>query len=493
MSLSYKTPGVYIQELNAFPGSVVAVPTAIPVFIGYTEKAMRNGKSLKGLPIRIGSLNEYNGLFGAAYTHRFMLAPGTINPFDSSALNSPALFYFYNCLRLFFQNGGSTCYILSVGTYGTNGDEPAVTEINPTDFSEEVFEVLAKESEPSIVVAPEIVSTCKTNPAACYEVYQRILKHCHDTQSRFAILDVNYEDAETDILQFRQQTGNDCLNYGAAYYPWLNTAVVDASEINLNNFDCTPEQLCMQLPEPAVVSILEQWLPPADTDTPEEKETKKQYLHNSLMVASPVYLLLINEIKRRLNLLPPAAAIAGIYCLTDNARGVWKAPANVSLAGVISPSVNITSQQQEGMNTDAVSGKSVNAIRTFPGKGTLVWGGRTLDGNSGDWRYINVRRTIIMIEQSIRLACRAYIFEPNDANTWINIKSMLENFLINLWRQGALAGATPEDAFAVQIGLGVTMTAEDLLNGYLRVTILVAISRPAEFIVLTFQQQQQQS
>lgn len=493
MALSYKTPGVYIQELNAFPGSVMAVPTAIPVFMGYTEKAMRNGKSLKGQPICIGSLNEYNGLFGAAYTHRFMLTPGTINPFSASSLVSPALFYFYNCLRLFFQNGGSKCYILSVGTYAANGDEPAVTEINPADFSEEVFEILAKEPEPSIVVAPEIVAACKTNPTACYEVYQRILKHCQDTQSRFAILDVNYEDATIDILQFRQQIGNNCLHYGAAYYPWLNTAIVNASEINLNNFACTPEQLCRQLPEPAVVNIFAKWLPPANTDTSEEKETKKQILHKRLMAASPVYMQLIDEIKQRLNLLPPAAAIAGIYCLTDNERGVWKAPANVSLSGVISPSVNIISQQQEGMNTDAGSGKSVNAIRSFPGKGTLVWGGRTLDGNSVDWRYINVRRTIIMIEQSIRLACRAYIFEPNNANTWLTMNSILENFLTSLWKQGALAGATPEDAFDVQMGLGVTMTDEDLLNGYLRVTILVAISRPAEFIVLTFQQHQQQS
>jgi phage tail sheath protein FI len=172
---------------------------------------------------------------------------------------------------------------------------------------------------------------------------------------------------------------------------------------------------------------------------------------------------------------------------------VWKAPANVSLSMVNSPAVNISSEQQETMNVDAMSGKSINAIRPFPGIGTLVWGARTLDGNSQDWRYINVRRTIIMIEQSLKLACRAYVFEPNVSSTWVTIKSMINNFLTNLWKQGALAGAVPDQAFDVQVGLGTTMTPTDILDGYLRITVKLALVRPAEFIVITFQQQQQQS
>ena len=98
-----------------------------------------------------------------------------------------------------------------------------------------------------------------------------------------------------------------------------------------------------------------------------------------------------------------------------------------------------------------------------------------------------------MIEQSLKLATRAYVFEPNDANTWITVKSMMVNFLTNLWKQGALAGAAPEQAFDVQIGLGTTMTANDILDGKMLITVKVAIVRPAEFIVITFQQQMQQS
>ena len=125
--------------------------------------------------------------------------------------------------------------------------------------------------------------------------------------------------------------------------------------------------------------------------------------------------------------------------------------------------------------------------------GTLVWGARTLDGNSLDWRYINVRRTMIMIEESIRLAAKAYVFEPNTAQTWVTIRSMIENFLTSVWKAGGLAGAVPTDAFSVHVGLGETMTPVDILEGKLLITVLVAVTRPAEFIEITFQQQMQKS
>ena len=140
-----------------------------------------------------------------------------------------------------------------------------------------------------------------------------------------------------------------------------------------------------------------------------------------------------------------------------------------------------------------LQGKAICAIRPLKGLGTMVWGARTLDANSLDWRYMNVRRTMIMLEQSIKIAAKAYVFEPNVKNTWVSIQSMIENFLTNLWKQGALAGAVPADAFSASVGLGSTMTANDILEGRLNITVRVAISHPAEFIVITFQQQQQQS
>jgi uncharacterized protein len=145
------------------------------------------------------------------------------------------------------------------------------------------------------------------------------------------------------------------------------------------------------------------------------------------------------------------------------------------------------------MNIDADTGKSVNAIRAFSGKGILVWGGRTLDGNSNEWRYISVRRFFIMVEESVKKATAQFVFEPNDANTWVKIRAMIENYLTLLWRQGALAGAKPEHAFFVKVGLGQTMSAIDILEGRLIVEIGMAAVRPAEFIILRFMHKMQES
>ena len=190
--------------------------------------------------------------------------------------------------------------------------------------------------------------------------------------------------------------------------------------------------------------------------------------------------------------LPPSAAVAGVYAQTDATRGVWKAPANVSLTQVVRPTVAVTDEMQGQMNVSD-TGKSVNAIRAFTGRGILVWGARTLAGNDNEWRYVPVRRLFNMVEESTKKASAQFVFEPNDANTWTRIRAMMENFLFNLWRQGALAGAKPEHAFYVACGLGVTMTAQDILEGNLVVEIGMAAVRPAEFIILRFSHKMQES
>jgi len=186
--------------------------------------------------------------------------------------------------------------------------------------------------------------------------------------------------------------------------------------------------------------------------------------------------------------LPPAPAIAGIYAAVDNARGVWKAPANVSVANAIQPTITISNADQDGLNVDTTAGKSVNAIRAFTGIGTLVWGARTLAGNDNEWRYVNVRRFCIFAEESIRKATMQFVFEPNDANTWVKLKGMIENFLTTLWRQGALMGSKASDAFSVSVGLGSTMTPLDILEGRMIVVVSICPVRPAEVIILRFVQ-----
>jgi phage tail sheath protein FI len=165
---------------------------------------------------------------------------------------------------------------------------------------------------------------------------------------------------------------------------------------------------------------------------------------------------------------------------------VWKAPANVGLTAVIGPVTKITHEQQENLNVDPTAGKSINAIRAFTGKGTLVWGARTLAGNDNEWRYVSVRRLFNVIEESAQKATAFAVFEPNDATTWLKVKAMIESYLFGLWEQGALAGPTPEAAYFVNIGLGKTMTTQDVLEGRMIVEIGIAAVRPAEFIILRF-------
>ncbi|MCP5010801.1 MAG: phage tail sheath family protein, partial [Aestuariibacter sp.] len=190
-------------------------------------------------------------------------------------------------------------------------------------------------------------------------------------------------------------------------------------------------------------------------------------------------------IVEKMRTLPPSGTIAGIYAAVDSNRGVWKAPANVSINYVVGPAVKLDNSDQDDMNV-STSGKSVNAIRAFTGKGTLVWGSRTLAGNDNEWRYVPVRRFFVMVEESVKKATEPFVFEPNDANTWVKVKAMIENFLTLQWRAGALQGAKPEEAFFVNVGLGETMTAQDILEGRMIVEIGMAAVRPAEFIILRF-------
>jgi phage tail sheath protein FI len=224
-----------------------------------------------------------------------------------------------------------------------------------------------------------------------------------------------------------------------------------------------------------------------------ELEASRANRTETLREVDGVYKGIVDAIGNQGVVLPPSGAAVGIYAMVDEDRGVWKAPANVSIAAVKGPTVNITHEDQEDLNVDTVAGKSVNAIRAFTGKGTLIWGARTLAGNDNEWRYISVRRFFNMVEESVKKATAQFVFEPNDANTWVKVRAMIENFLTLQWRAGALAGAKQEHAFYVRVGLGQTMTAQDILNGYMHVEIGMAVVRPAEFIILKFSHKMQES
>ena len=495
------TPGVYTVEDNAFPTSVVAVATAVPVFIGYTQRAVNGVKALTNVPWRIGSMVDYSHCFGGPPKPCFSIAevgnPAPAagpapKPTDArgqsiafslsgrqyllsrAAGKAGGRFLMHQSLNHFFQNGGSACYIVSVGNYGDEVDADALVA---------GLEPLLQEQEPTMVLTPDAVLL---DEPGCIRVQRQVLAHCGGTmRNRVAILDIwggdrDRRDGTYDCIEgFRGDLGTDHLDFAAAYYPWLHTSLVQAGDIDVTVFG-DPSALASLLKTDVALGGSPG---PADWPAPQ-----RQPLHKRLMSVSPLYARLVEEACAQMNLVPPAAAMAGIYAQVDDARGVWKAPANVSVTNVIGPAVDVSHDDQEDLNVP-IDGKSINVIRRFQGQGVLVWGARTLDGNSQDWRYISVRRTVIMLEESCRLAARTMVFEPNESRTWVTLRSMISNFLTGLWKSGGLVGAKPQDAFGVRVGLGETMTAQEIQEGILRVIVMVAIIRPAEFIAITFQQQ----
>lgn len=701
MASTYKTPGVYVEEVSTFPPSVAPVETAIPAFIGYTEKAIKNGESILNVPTKIGSFVEFSQYFGGAPDRNVVIRLNSSNEFLKAETLSNSYNLYYS-LRLFYDNGGGDCYIVSVGNFSSS-----VSLGDDTSGIQGGLKALEKYDEPTLIVSPDAVLL---SGLGNYDYQKKALAQCAYLQDRFLIGDLLKSDETSPTATFAQRTqeyrdniGINDLKYGAAYTPFLKTTIsanliyrnvrfakegvpitnavfddnatydisrltlfgltsdtairqlindvenaskgsssllnsltslggsaglestlkilLDDLDVQLSAFDenaAVPSSWADvaaelqalfdkifeiihnvktaydNLPDPStpatddyklmtdvdallvdlkdtfdiICTHYEQTFaastadvdpinifdinPPIFTDAidffypgdllpsnadqdatvaadyvtaqglPEPikeqltlarnaanaaiqpivsffsdilngAKTYETTFNNSLKDVFGTYKTLLNRAEQDLMVLPPSAAIAGIYTKVDNDRGVWKAPANVSLSSVSGPYVVLNAKDQEGLNVDVNAGKSINAIRSFTGKGVLVWGARTLAGNDNEWRYVPVRRFFNMVEESVKKATEQFVFEPNDANTWVRIRAMIENFLTLQWRAGALAGAKPDHAFFVKVGLGETMTADDILEGRMIVEIGMAVVRPAEFIILRFSHKMQES
>lgn len=463
---TYLTPGVYTEEVSLLPPSVASVSTAIPAFIGFTEKA-GSDNALLNKAVRITTFLEFKEYFGIAQSAAFEITVDKTATSIEDVTVTPPNSTMYYALDMYFKNGGGDCYIISVGNYSDINVIPTVpadpTDENLTENTNvatnlkgrftDALDVLAKEDEPTLIVLSDAVNCLSDNEY--YEVCKEALIQCNDLKDRFCIFDIQ-ESGRVENFRTGVSLNSDFLKYGAAYTPNLKTLL----NYVYKNEDVT-------------ISVL--------------GSTKKA---GNLGVAdytegTVIYNSIVSELANKHIVLPPSSAVAGIYAATDRAQGVWKAPANVSLNSVIAPVQKISAKEQESLNIH-LGGKSINAIRSFVGKGTLVWGARTLDGNSNEWRYVSVRRLFNMIEESTKKASEFAVFEPNDAGTWLKVKAMIESFLYGIWQQGGLAGSTDEQAYFVNIGLGKTMTQQDVLDGRMIVEIGIAAARPAEFIVLKF-------
>ncbi len=614
----YKTPGIYVEEITNLPPSAGQVPTAIPAFVGYTEKANRAGKSVLGIPTSIGSLLDFQNIFGGGYVPeqvRVRLGQGG----DIAEVEFARRYFLFDSLRMFFANGGGQCFVVSAGLYGQEIEFEALSAALAKARAEEL---------PTLLVCPDAVLLPQADD--CYRLQQEMLAQAAQTQDRFAVLDIygGYEQASASerVAEFRNGLGVSNLQYGAAYFPWVQSSyktdfsferlrLEDAQGKNLELGDLLADPsaahglkevvadlellrgfvekpsgdffhgsgkdgkaetlaqkaerlVAMSLsllefkaenklrngvsrnemqaktsPGSAFAALLRKlaglskamgWpdlakekafaaygleqvpatpaLATQDDATRREAAATQQlrglfeafaevlgslerdirsvkaHYDKVLFDSQPLYQSIVSEVNKEGSKLPPSGAVAGVYAKVDGERGVWKAPANVSLAACVRPWLKVDNAQQEDLNIDLMGGKSVNAIRSFIGQGNVVWGARTLAGNDNQWKYVSVRRFFNMVEKSLRLATHWAVFEPNNEVTWIRVKALIDNFLTNQWRAGALQGGSPAEAFYVKIGLGSTMTQTDVLEGRMNIEIGMSVVRPAEFIVLRFSQ-----
>lgn len=459
------------------PNAIQPVPTAIPAFIGHTERAAldRDG-DLVHKPFMINSLSEYEQHYGGpqheanlqAVIHETTDRRGRIVRTEVTAewIGPRSKHLMYYSLQAYFENGGEACYIVSVGKFG-----PLDAELEPGDLTAETrffaaLKALEDEEEPTLIVIPEAQSMSQIEDMRA--LYDEALAQCQRRGDRFAVLDTYRLDEESNILteavHFRNEgVGNQGLRYGAAYTP----------------------NLVSTLP----LAFSERTIVLQHLSTPEGNRSNRYTLAELEKKMPRIYPKVVETLQLVPNILPASPFVAGAYVANDKNKGVWKAPANIELKAVRKPLIAIPESQQDQLAIDTATGKSINAIRWFSGRGTLIWGARTLAGNDSEWRYVPVRRFANMLEASVKRGTQFVVFEPNDEPLWAQVRGLVENFLFDLWKKGALVGTKPEHAYFVRMGLGQTMTANDILNGKYIIELGFAPLKPAEFVVMRVEHQ----
>ncbi|MBS9442569.1 phage tail sheath family protein [Photorhabdus heterorhabditis] len=490
-SVAYTTPGVYIEEDASLSLSISTSPTAIPVFIGKFFR--KDGTPIKpGSCIKITSWLDFTSQFSfspvvsvKAEATKVELKPKpepelepkpkTTEPKDIQRLavtegsdslekekekkegEEKEVKYTYTyvatiteislsafAVQHYFNNGGGICYLLPLVATDAG---TATTELATLP------DLIEKQQEITLLLCAETDETLK--PHTKQAVYDAINSLLQKKVGYFLIADS--KDGTNKPTTQPDKT--------AVYYPDLETSFTynppTDADIVLRGYQGNKE-----------VNTL------ADLNTDSPKEYKEEYekakkLAYDKWQAANVPTTPIT--------LPPSAAVAGAYAATDASRGVWKAPANVALNNA-KPNKVITDDKQGAMNK-----AGINAIRHFTGKGTLIWGARTLK-ESDDWCYIPVRRLFNSAERDIKQAMQVAVFEPNSQPTWERVRSAIDNYLHQLWQQGALVGSHLQEAYFVQIGQGITMSETDIRDGKMIVKVGMAAVRPAEFIILQFSQ-----
>lgn len=471
------SPGVYVTDIDIFSHKVEPPSSCVPVFFGYTEKAIdATGRSLYNRPFPIASLSEFEQVFGSEIataicvdTKEVVKVSQAKPTFELSFTDDYQVpdFMLYLAVKHYFENGGESCIVMALGN--------AQQKIFKKQHFTQGLSVLKQEPAINLVVMPDLYSRrFESGQEGIADVIDFALNACSQQQNCFLLCDIpqKQQGVNPDAVMVNDFVSSirsmpDVRSFGAIYFPFIHTTYqprVDWDKVELGihrvvKLDKKGQQT-LSTGHFSGMSVAD---PDLGKKHPDLVAGIKQFVSQTLSVC-----------------LPASAAIAGVFCRVDSQRGVWKAPADQVLHTVVKPSVPIDDHFQSIINQHPDG--ATNPIREVKNRGIVVWGARTLAANHSQWEYIVVRRTMSWIRESIYLSLMTFVFEANAPETWRNMENMVQEFLHVLWREGALRGAKQEQAFYVSIGLGETMTQNDVRDNKIIMRIGVALLRPAEFL-----------
>jgi phage tail sheath protein FI len=505
---SYLTPGVYVEEIPAQSKPIEGVGTSIAAFVGIAPGGPVNR------PMRISNWTQFAKLYGDP-------AEPENGPFMPGA-------YLAHSVYGFFQNGGGVCWIVRVGG-ADGGQQPQAALPAAGGGGGELLRATAREGvtdQVSIEITPDAPAADAEEGKAEQATY-RVVVTAGPQREEFDGLSlkkgrqnvVTKVNAGSALVTLEEVSGAaaDAAPREGTYtlsVPAVEPVAVDPTEFEgdvahrrgLGGLAAVDEITMLCIPDLATIAqggddtmfrdiqgkmlahaeaakdriaILD---PPPDLLPQDVLEWRMSGpLDSKFATLYYPWLEVMDPLTRRPIMVPPSGHMAGVWARSDSTRGVHKAPANEVVLGVNGLAFQITHDEQGGLNQ-----RGINCIRAFPGRGIRVWGARTLSSDP-EWRYLNVRRLFNYISESIMEGTQWAVFEPNDERLWIRLRISVSSFLTRTWREGALFGATPDEAFYVKCD-GETNPPDVIDAGQVVMEIGISPVKPAEFVIFRISQ-----